>query len=133
MFVEIVAFLLKMFASHYCVDFFHIFSMIIQSYIKACFYFSYILFITENTLHQIHDVAAGTVDVLEYLIHFLVCLLLKVVVFLTRLQQSDLKFVRHGEHLPCFCLCICLFLTLFFSISLLPINSSRFFISPKCC
>ena len=35
MLVEIVAFLLKMFASHYCFDFFHMFSMIIQFCIKG--------------------------------------------------------------------------------------------------
>ena len=58
---------------------------------------------------------------------FLVCWLLKVVfVFHTCLQQSDLKFVRHGEHLPGFSFCICLFLILLFSNLLLYTNFLRF-------
>ena len=57
---------------------------------------------------------------------FGVCRPLKVVVFRTCLQPSDLKFVRHGEHFPGFDFCVCLFLTFLFSILLLPINSLRF-------
>ena len=95
--------LFKMFTSHYCVDFFHNFSMIIQFYIKACFCFFYIFFITWNALHQIYSVAVGN-----------------------SLQQSDLKFVRHVNHLLGCGFCICLLLALFFSIFLLPINSLRF-------
>ena len=95
-------------------------------------------FPTYCLLHKIHSIKYMTqllaqLTFWNILYIFLVCSLLKVVVFLTCLQQSDLNFVRHGEHLPCFSLCICLFLTLFFSISLLPINSLRLFISPKCC
>ena len=82
MLVKIVVFLLKMFASHYWVDFFHIFSMIIQSYVKAYFYFYYILFTTQKALYQIYNVAAGTVDIVEYLIHFLGLLTLKSSYFL---------------------------------------------------
>ena len=63
MFVEIMALLFKMFASHFFVGFFHTFSMIIQSYIKACFYLIY--FITQNALHQIYNAASGTIDVVE--------------------------------------------------------------------
>ena len=96
MFVEIMAFWLKMFASHYCVDVFHIFSIIIQSYLKVCFRLYYILFITSDTLHQEYNL----VDVVKYLIYFLVFGLLKVVVFCTFFQQSELKFVWHEDHLP---------------------------------
>ena len=42
------------------------------------------------------------------------CLLLKVVVFCTCWQQSNLKFFRHGEHLPGFGFCICLLRLPFF-------------------
>ena len=56
---------------------------------------------------------------------FLVCWLSKVVVSHACLQQSDLKFVRHGDHLPGFSFCTCLLSTLFFSVLLLPINSLR--------
>ena len=75
--IEIIAFLLKMFASHYCVGFFHIFSMIIQTYVKTCFGFTYILFITKNALHEIYNVAAGTIDVVEYLIYIFALLAFK--------------------------------------------------------
>ena len=51
---------------------------------------------------------------------------LKVAVFCTCLQQSDLTFVKHGEHFPGFSFHICLFLTLFFSVLSLSINSLRF-------
>ena len=44
MFVEIMAFLLEIFASDYCVNYFQILWMVIQYYIKACI--TYILIIT---------------------------------------------------------------------------------------
>ena len=76
-------------------------------------------------LYQIYNVAAGTV-VVEYHMYFFDLLIFKTSFFCICLQQSDLKFVRYGEHLPGFSFCNCLFLTLFFSILLLPINSVRF-------
>ena len=47
------------------------------------------------------NVAAWTVDVVEYLIYFF-WFVFWVVVFRDCLQQSDLKFVSYGEHLPGF-------------------------------
>ena len=57
---------------------------------------------------------------------FFICWILKVVVFRTCLQQSDIIFVTYGEHLSGFCFCIFLFLTLAFPVLLLPINSLWF-------
>ena len=74
---------------------------------------------------QIFNVTAGTIDVVEYLVIFLVCWLLKVVVFWTCFQRSDLILVRHGKHLLGSIFCIC-FLNLSFSILLLPETSLKF-------
>ena len=115
MFVKITVFLLEVFASHYCVCFLHIVSMIIQSYIKPCFYLTYILLITQNVHYQIYNANAGTIHVVEYLIYFLTCWLLKVVLG-TCFQFRDLRFFRNGEHFPGFSFCICLFLTLLYLI-----------------
>ena len=86
-------------------------------------------FPTYCLLHKMHSIKYITYLLLQLtlwnILHiFLVCWLLKVV-FRACLQQSDLKFLRHGEHLPDFSFCICIFLTLFFSILLLPINPLR--------
>ena len=53
-----------------------------------------------------------------FLYVFLVCCLLRI------LRAASHSFFRHEEHLPRFCFGFCL--TLFFSISLLPVNSLRF-------
>ena len=69
MFVEIVTFLLKMFASYFCVDIASNFAMIIESYITACFCFSikcrnfyikfYIKCIPSNILNLLHSWRCG--------------------------------------------------------------------------
>ena len=102
--------------NYYSVYFFHIFPIIISSHI---------VFYIRCTPSNIELLAQLMLWNILYI--FLVCqLLLKVVVFHTCLQQSDLKSVRHAEHLPGFSFCICLFLTLLFLILLLRINSLRF-------
>ena len=50
-FEEIMVFLFKIFAGHYCVGIFHISLLIIQCYSKACFCLIYILFFIQNALH----------------------------------------------------------------------------------
>ena len=44
----------------------YVFPIFIQSYIKSCFCFTYILFITQNALYQIYNITAGIIDVAEY-------------------------------------------------------------------
>ena len=79
-----------------------------------------------------YNIAAGTVDAVEYLINFFGLLACKsscfFFLFLVVLQQSDLKFVRHGEHLSGFSFCICLFFDFVTSYDLLEV-----FISPRSC
>ena len=88
-------------------------------------------FPAHSLLHKMHSIKYITKLLTRWtfwniLYIFVVCSLLKVVVFRTCLQQRCLKFVRHGEHLSRFNFCICLVLTLFFSILLLPIDFLRF-------
>ena len=55
-------------------------------------------FPTYCLLHKMHPIKYIT-TLWNTLYIYLVCWLVKVVVFCTCLQQSDLKFVRHGKHL----------------------------------
>ena len=106
MFVEVMAFLLKLFASHYCVDYCHIFLIIVRFYAKICFCLTNILFITQIALHQIYNIAAGTIDVVEnFFIFFFGLLTLNVESFRTSLEQSNSIFVRDREQLPGFSFC----------------------------
>ena len=73
-FVQIMAFLFKIIGSHYRVAFSDIFSTIIQIYVKASFCLTYILFVTQNALHQIYNI-----NMRNILFIFVVCWLLKVV------------------------------------------------------
>ena len=79
MFVEIMAFLLKIFASHYCVEFFHIFPMIVQSYIKA--FFSLPTFYLLSP-HQIYNIAMDGICLVLVLAIVCIC------IFLTLFFQS---------------------------------------------
>ena len=56
------------------------------------------LFITQNALRQIYNLTDGTINVLEY---FLVCWLLKVVVFRICLQQSKVTLRLSGLERIC--------------------------------
>ena len=85
-------------------------------------------FPTYCLLHELHSIKYITKLLAEFTLWNIlyisfVCWLLKVVVFCTFLQQSDLTFVRNREHLPGFNFCNYLLLTLFFLTLLLPINS----------
>ena len=51
-------------------------------------------------LHELHQIY--NVEVVKYLIYIFIGYWLLKVVLRTCLQQSDLKFVRYGEHLPGF-------------------------------
>ena len=86
MFVEIKALLLKIFANHYCINFLHIFQIIILStfFTSSQLLFRLILKLVSAVptycfLHKMHSIkyrAAGTVDVVEYLIYIFALLTL---------------------------------------------------------
>ena len=109
--------------------FLHIVSITIQSYIKACFFLTYILLITQKALHQIFNVTDCTIDVVEYFIYFFGLLTLKSSCFLYLLvtkwpyicQQWRAFSWFYFMYLP-----FCIFLLCFFLIFFLPINSLRF-------
>ena len=122
MFVEIMAFLMKIFASHYCISFFHIFSMIIQSYIKACFCLSYILCL----LHKMHSIKRSCLDRWRCGIsHIFFGLFFGWLFFVIACNKVTLNLSVMESICLVFFLCLP-FLTLFFSILLLRINSLRF-------
>ena len=88
--------------------------------------------LNKNALHQIYNIIVGTIDAMEYLVYYFGLLTLKSNFFFV-LARNNVTSYLPGRESICLVLApvFLYFRTLFFSILLLPTDSSRFLFTPS--